>query len=74
MARYFFHVEDGEPISDPVHEDLADDASARLHAERIASELSRNNHGGEPWRVVVKSQSGEVVGVVPMVWKPGRTT
>jgi hypothetical protein len=68
MPQYFVSVENGEPVADPVAEELSDDDAARHLAGQIANDLSRNSAGGTKWHVRLRDQNGVVVADVPFNW------
>lgn len=67
--KYFFHLEleDGTCIRDPTGEEFPDEAAALLEAAKIAYELSKAPVHANEWRVVVISETGGRVGLVPLV-------
>jgi hypothetical protein len=69
MPKYYISIEDGEPIKDPVAEDLADDDAARRLASQIANDLSRNHGGGSEWHVRLRNEEGVVVADVAFEWE-----
>jgi hypothetical protein len=69
MALFYFHIEDGKPISDPQAEDLPDAAAAREHAAIVARELSANHPDGGEWKVIAKDRNGREVAVIPFNWR-----
>jgi hypothetical protein len=69
MPQYFVSIEDGEPINDPVVEELPDDDAARALAARIAFDLSRNRAGGSEWHVRLRNSDGVVIADVPFEWE-----
>jgi hypothetical protein len=62
MARYYFSLEDGHPLSDPRGEDLADDQAALAAAHRIARDLARTNRNPGELRIVVRDGENRNVG------------
>jgi hypothetical protein len=59
MARYFFHLEDGERIEDTRGHDLPDDNAALREARQIATALRLRR--GRVWRVIVTNEWGHDV-------------
>lgn len=76
MRRYFFDTTDGEHFPDTEGELLVDDDAARAVAYRVASELMSNHAKavweGETFRVVARSEAGEVGRVVVSAARPDR--
>jgi hypothetical protein len=63
MPRYFFHLEDGERITDRRGQGLTDDNAALRLAGGVAAALRRR--GGRIWRVVVTNEWGHEVTEIP---------
>jgi hypothetical protein len=62
MPRYYFSLENGEPISAGNDaENLADDQAARAAAAQSARELARNNKKLGAYRIVVRTDNNKVV-------------
>jgi hypothetical protein len=68
MPFYHLRVEDGEPITDTIPIELADDEAARREAEAVARELSQGRCSGSEWKVVVTNENGRTVAEVPAKW------
>jgi hypothetical protein len=68
MPFYRLRVENGEPITDTIPYELADDEAARREAEAIARELSQGRANGSEWKVVVTDENGRTVAEVPAKW------
>jgi hypothetical protein len=64
MARYFFHLEDGERIQDRRGHDLPDDNAALREARQIAVAL-RLRRGRRVWRVIVTDEWDHDVTEIP---------
>jgi hypothetical protein len=62
MARYYFSLEDGHPLSDPLGKDLPDDEAALAAARDIATELAHNNRNAGDLRIVVRDHDNRRVG------------
>jgi hypothetical protein len=69
MPLYFVSIENGEPLTDPVAEDLVDDAAARHLAAKIANDLSRNHVGGSEWHVRLRNVEGVIIAEVTFEWE-----
>jgi hypothetical protein len=63
MARYFFHLEDGERIQDRRGHDLPDDNAALREAQQITTALRLRR--GRVWRVIVTNEWGHDVTEIP---------
>lgn len=65
MPRYFFDIEDGRALPDPIGSELADVAEALRHAERLLAELLAEGLAGAapgaPLRVAVTDDWGLVL-------------
>lgn len=65
MARYFFHLRDGQYISDTEGTELPDIRSAQREAVKFAGGLLRDNAdkfwNGEDWRFEVTDGTGLVL-------------
>jgi hypothetical protein len=46
MARYFFHVKDGQDLPDDLGSDLSGIDAVRNHAVKTAGEMLRDGGGG----------------------------
>lgn len=68
MPFYHLRIENGEPITDTIAIELADDEEARREAEAIAKELSQGRADGSRWKVVVTDENGRTVIEVPTTW------
>jgi hypothetical protein len=66
MARYYFSLEDGHPLGDPLGEDLPDDEAARAAALQIANDLARNQRSLGALRIVVRDRENRNVGEVTL--------
>jgi hypothetical protein len=67
MTRYFFHIEDGEPIWDREGQLHADDSAAYASALTKAPDLlraafARSRPPGEDWRLEILDETGRMVG------------
>jgi hypothetical protein len=67
MARYYFSLENGHPLGDPLGEELPDDQAARAAAEKIATDLARNNLNLGSLRIVVRNRENRRVGEVSVM-------
>ena len=67
MARYYFSLENGHPVGDPLGEELPDDEAARAAAEKIAHDLARNNCNPGTLRIVVRDRENRRVGEVSLL-------
>ena len=65
MPRYFFHIENGERLTDDEGEEFADDPAALREAELIAGDLSKNQISPTNLKVIVTDRKGEQVCEVP---------
>ena len=70
MARYYFSLEDGHPLGDPLGEELQDDEAARAAAEKIATDLAHNNCNPGSLRIVVRDRENRRVGEVSLMAPP----
>jgi len=70
MARYYFSLENGHPLGDPLGEELPDDQAARAAAEKMATDLARNNCNPGALRVVVRDRENRRVGEVSLMAAP----
>ena len=66
MARYYFSLENGHPLGDPLGEELPDDEAARAAAEKIAIDLARNNCNPGSLCIVVRDRKNRKVGEVSL--------
>ena len=73
-VKYFFHLEDGACIRDPLGEEFPDDDAALGEAVNVALELARQGVHPGHWRVVVQDANGLRVGSVPLVPSPDKPT
>ena len=67
MARYYFSLENGHPLGDPLGDELPDDQAARAAAEKIATDLARNNFNPGSLRIVVRDRENKRVGEVSVM-------
>ena len=67
MARYYFSLEDGHPLSDPLGKDLPDDEAALAAAREIATELAHNNRNAGGLRIVVRDRENRRVGAASLM-------
>ena len=67
MARYYFSLEDGHPIGDPIGENLPDEKTALAAAREIAADLARNNGNLGHLRIVVRDRENRRVGEVSLM-------
>ena len=67
MARYYFSLEDGHPLGDPLGEDLPDNKAALAAAREIATDLARNNRSSDALRIVVRDRENRKVGEVSLM-------
>jgi hypothetical protein len=67
MARYYFSLENGHPIGDPLGEELPDDEAARAAAEEIATDLAHNQRNPGSLRIVVRDGENRSVGEVSLM-------
>ena len=67
MARYYFSLEDGHPIGDPIGENLPDENTALAAAREIAADLARNNGNLGHLRIVVRDRENRRVGEVSLM-------
>ena len=65
MPLYIFTVENGEPISGEA-EELPDDQTARLEAELIARDLSKNEQAPTSLRVIATNEAGERIATISL--------
>jgi len=65
MPRFFFHVTNGSTFKDEVGGDYSSLEAARVHADRIASDLSMDLDY-EGFAVVVTDEQGNQVAHVPI--------
>jgi hypothetical protein len=70
MPRYFFSLENGNPVSEEEGEELADDKAAWAEAAEIAHDLARNRENIGSFRIVVRSADGRIVCEVPLKITP----
>jgi hypothetical protein len=69
MPLYFFTIEDGERIPGEQGYEFPDDDTARLQAERISRDLSKNRPAGRNWVITVADETGRTVAEVPTTWQ-----
>ena len=67
MARYYFSLEDGHPLGDPLGEDLPDNKAALATARKIATDLARSNCSSGALRIVVRDRENRKVGEVSLM-------
>ena len=67
MPRYFFELK-GSGATDLEGSELPNDAAARAEAVQVAKELALNNPAASGYVVVVRTERGEIVHEVPLVW------
>ena len=61
MPCYFFHIENGERLTDDEGEEFPDDPAALREAELIAGDLSKNQISPTNLKVIVTDRKGEQV-------------
>jgi hypothetical protein len=61
MPHYYFSIENGERIRDPLGEDLPDDAAALSAARDVARDLARAKSNPGSMRVVVRTSDDKPV-------------
>ncbi|MEA2981053.1 MAG: hypothetical protein QOF09_2876 [Alphaproteobacteria bacterium] len=67
MPRYYFSLENGVRVADPdATEDFADNQGAVDHARLIAKDLARSLAARRNLRVVVRNETGDEIGDVPL--------
>ena len=69
MPCYFFHIENGDCLTDDEGEEFPDDPAALREAELIAGDLSKNQISPTNLRVIVTDRKGEQVCEVPLLHK-----
>jgi hypothetical protein len=62
MPHYYFSIENGERIRDPLGEDLPDDAAALSVAQHVARDLARAKLNPAGMRVVVRTDDDSMIG------------
>jgi hypothetical protein len=68
MARFYFHLTNGDTIKDDEGEPYATAEQARAHAEKVARELARNRTHNELRRraLCVTDEAGRQVVRIPL--------
>lgn len=66
MPRYFFHIDDGVSIPDPIGTELPDLTAARFEAVRASGAILEDLDGdfwksGSPWVMAVTDESGHLL-------------
>ena len=69
MPYYFFHLENGERLTDDEGEEFPDDRAALREAELIAGDLSKNQISRTNLKAIVTNRKGEQVCEVPLLHK-----
>jgi hypothetical protein len=67
MARYYFSLEDGHPIGDPLGENFPDEKTALAAAREIAADLARHNGNPGHLRIVVRDRENRRIGEVSLM-------
>ena len=66
MPRYFFHIDDGVSIPDPIGSELPDLAAARSEAVEASGSILADLDGdfwksGRPWVMSVTGETGQLL-------------
>jgi hypothetical protein len=79
MPRYFFHIYNSVPVTDPYGKVLSNHKAALIHGLQVARELMFKRPGmlGQPWAawtMRVNDKDGKTIHTIPFAELPENTT